>query len=104
MKWVEELRRLMQRVGKEPPAAEPGGISCHEAAERLFEWLDGELGPEEHERVGTHLETCARCYPKLMFEKSFREALARAAEDESVPEDLRERILESLETEGFAGS
>ncbi len=104
MKWVEELRRLLQRVGKEPPSTEPGGIACHEAAERLFEWLDNELESDMHGRVGIHLETCARCYPRLLFEKSFREAVERAAHDGSAPEDLRQRIMTSLESEGLTES
>lgn len=101
MKWTEELKRLLLRMRKQPPVEEPGGISCEEAAERLFEWLDGELDPEMEARVGTHLEACARCYPRLLFEKSFREAVARAARDGRAPEELRRRILEGLESEGF---
>jgi anti-sigma factor (TIGR02949 family) len=101
MKWTEELRRLLHRMRKQPPEEEPGGISCWEAAERLFEWLDGELDEDTEERVGTHLEACARCYPRLLFEQSFREAVARAVGHEGAPEQLRERILEQLETEGF---
>jgi anti-sigma factor (TIGR02949 family) len=101
MKWPEELRRLLHRLRKQPPEEEPGGITCQDAAERLFEWLDGELDEDMQGRVGTHLEACARCYPRLLFEKSFREAVTRAARDEEAPEELRARILKDLEAEGF---
>jgi len=101
MSWVDELRRLLGRMKKESP----GGISCQAAVDRLFEWLDGELDdPELAAQVGTHLETCARCYPRLAFERSFREALERVADGEKTPDELRTRILESLESEGFSGS
>ncbi len=102
MKWVEELRRLLRKVGREKPMEEaPGGIPCEEAAARTFEWLDGELDAELEAKVGAHLETCARCYPMLLFEQSFREAVARVASDEKAPDELRDRIMDSLEEEGY---
>jgi mycothiol system anti-sigma-R factor len=106
MSWADDLRRLLGRLKKEAPMEEaPGGIPCHVAMERLFEWLDGELDdPELEAHVAVHLETCARCYPRLTFERSFREALKRVADGEKTPDDLRARILESLESEGFKGS
>jgi len=103
MKWVEELRRLLRNVGREKPMEDaPGGIPCAEAAARTFEWLDGELDPELEERVGQHLETCARCYPMLVFERSFREAVARVARDEQAPDELRDRIMKSLQEQGYS--
>ena len=109
MKWIEELRRLLRKVEQEgAPGSAPGdemegGVSCREAAEGIFEWLDGELEPERIAGVGEHLETCARCYPLLVFERSFREALTRAAAEGSLPDGLQDRILKSLEAEGFEG-
>lgn len=101
MSWVEDLRRLLRRAKEENAAATPRGeVSCQEAAERLFEWLDGELDPEMEPLVGQHLRTCAKCIPRVEFERSFRDALVRAAEDRSAPEALRRKILEALEQEG----
>lgn len=102
MKWTDELRRLLRRRKTRAASDEPGGISCQEAAERLFEWLDGELDPDMNGRVGTHLEACARCYPWLVFERSFREAVSRAARDHEVPSELHDRIIASLEEEGMS--
>ena len=110
MNWRDELRRLVGRVRNEAPASEPlpdapGGLSCREAAERVYEWLDGELEPDMADRVGTHLQTCARCYPFLRFETSFREAVTRAAaharSETPTPAGLEARILESLAEAGF---
>lgn len=103
MSWADDLRRLLARLKREPPAeGNEGGVPCHVAAERLFEWLDGEIDdPELAAGVGTHLETCARCYPRLRFERSFREAVRRAAREETTPDDVRARILEALEAEGL---
>lgn len=103
MKWMDDFRRLLHRLRRESPEASlPGGLSCQHAIERVFEWLDGELGPDQSERVSEHLQTCARCYPQLVFESSFREAMARVPNDEAMPEDLEDRILEGLRAQGFA--
>lgn len=48
-----------------------GGITCHEAAERVYEFLDGELDPERMEQVRQHVEVCRRCWPYFNFERIF---------------------------------
>jgi anti-sigma factor (TIGR02949 family) len=103
--WSDELKRLLDRLRRDPPDGSDspdgmeGGISCREAAEGLYEWLDGELDPEAEAAVGTHLETCARCYPRLVFERSFLEAVNRAARGPKAPEGLKERIMQTLNDE-----
>jgi anti-sigma factor (TIGR02949 family) len=104
MNWVDELRRVLDRLRGQPPAegaGMEGGVSCQEAADHLYEWLDGELDPEMARRVGTHLEVCARCYPVLVFERSFRDAVARVAREEEAPPALKRRVLRELEGEGY---
>jgi hypothetical protein len=103
MSWIDELRRLLLRLKGEPATdAPPGGIQCHEAVERVFDWLDDELDPAEAASVGEHLETCARCYPRLQFERAFLEALRRAPSGELVTADLQQRILDALGNEGLS--
>lgn len=82
----------------------PPMIECHEAMEKLFEFLDRELDPEEHEEVARHFEVCARCYPALTFERSFREALLRSQEGEATPPELRSKVIQALQKEGFVPS
>jgi len=102
MSWIDDLRRLLRRAKQEDDgAAPPGEVSCQEAAERLFEWLDGELDPQLEPLVGAHLQTCAKCIPRLEFERSFRDALIRASRDREAPEALRRKIVEALEAEGL---
>jgi len=105
MNWIDELRRILSRAREESGLGpRPGGLSCHEAAERVFEWLDGELDDDLAARVGIHLETCVHCYPMLRFEQGFREAVARAAARiEGAPSDLEARILAALSMEDEAG-
>ncbi len=102
MKWTEELRRVLQRLRGEAPSEQPpGSVECHGAMERIFDWLDNELDPEKAAGVGEHLETCARCYPRLSFERAFREAIRRAPHNEMATVELQRRILDVLNEEGF---
>lgn len=48
-----------------------GGITCHEAAQRVYEFLDGELDAERMEQVRQHVEVCRRCWPYFNFERIF---------------------------------
>ncbi len=103
MSWLNELRRLLARARTEAPVPEgPPPFRCTEAMEHLFEWLDGELDAQEAGAVERHFEVCANCYPHLAFEKAFREALARAADEGgSCPDAVRSRIVTALEADGF---
>ena len=98
-------------TGDTPPAAaggpEPGGAAqadgespdmatCHEAITVLQEFLDGELEGESRARVTAHFDICKRCYPNLMFEKSFRDAVGRAARGEATTPEIRARVMDAL--------
>lgn len=60
-------------------------ISCRDAIERLWDYLDGELSPADTEAVAAHLAECARCYPQYRFEFAFLELLVRNRERMSPP-------------------
>ncbi|MFO7893347.1 MAG: zf-HC2 domain-containing protein [Longimicrobiales bacterium] len=75
-------------------------ISCKEALERLYEYLDGELEPESAEEVQRHVEVCDACYPEVKFTTEFRDALQRAAHGQpTVPDGLREKVGQLLDAE-----
>ena len=83
---------------------EPGGITCGQAAERLYEYLDSELDAEDAQAVREHLRVCEACYPRLAFEEAFRALVRRVEEGESAPDRLKAQVLEMLTREGFGGS
>ena len=75
-------------------------LSCEEAARYVFEYLDGELPPDDQERVHRHVELCRRCYPYFSFERAFLDYVqdrglqpARSAELEA----KLKRLLAELE-------
>lgn len=67
-------------------------ISCKDALAAVYEYLDGELHGEDEGRVQAHFEVCARCYPHLRLEESFREVVRRAGSGPEAPAALKARI------------
>jgi anti-sigma factor RsiW len=67
--------------------------ACRELAERLSEYLDGELPPELAQKVEEHFVGCATC-------EAFMESLARVRDlgawlpEERLPEGVAKRIRE----------
>ncbi len=74
-------------------------ISCQEALSAVYDYLDGELEGLSPEAVEEHFRICVGCYPHLLCEKAFKDALQRAAGGQRAPEGVRERILRALEAE-----
>lgn len=75
-------------------------MSCQQALQRLYEFLDGEITPETAEQIRRHVEICERCYPEVRFTSEFRDAVERAARGQpDCPEPLRDRIAALLDRE-----
>lgn len=71
-------------------------ISCEQAIERVYEFLDGELDPDWTERVREHLEVCRRCYPHFNFERIFLDHVRSKGLCPERNELLEQRIREAL--------
>jgi anti-sigma factor (TIGR02949 family) len=97
---LDAIRRLFG--GGDRPR--PPELSCHEALERVYELLDGELDPAEADRVDEHFRVCAACYPHLKLEECFRKRVRSALGETPVPDEVRTRVLELLAREEEAGA
>ena len=81
-------------------AAAPA-LDCTGVMERLFDFLDGELGPESEARFRAHLEKCGQCFERAGFERRFLEAVQAARESEQCPDKVRTRVLDALRRDGW---
>lgn len=52
-------------------------MECPEVVERLWEYLDGELGAKEARALDGHLSWCPRCAPRCRFERRFLVVVTR---------------------------
>ncbi len=76
-------------------------ITCTEAVNQLWDYLDNALGRDDHESVQAHLAFCRRCCGELEFAKELQRFLASTAGAE-LPGDVQRRLegfLDSLTTE-----
>ncbi len=111
MNFIERLKRLLgaaearrEEAGGPTACTGTDAITCMEALEKLYEYLDGELEGASGEQVSRHLEICKCCFPHLQLEKSFREAVLRVQTGEVCPEEVKQRVMDSLMAEGFTSS
>jgi len=71
-------------------------LSCQQAVDRVYEYLDGELDAETTERVRAHLEVCKKCYPYFNFERIFLDHIRSRSLGSEQNERLEQRVLDAL--------
>ena len=75
---------------------QPREIDCRDVAERLYEYLDGELDARRAEEVRHHLEDCERCLKLEDFETAYVSFLEARTRTRGAPEQLKRRILDHI--------
>ncbi|GIG40145.1 mycothiol system anti-sigma-R factor [Cellulomonas phragmiteti] len=75
--------------------AEGAPCGCDEAVDRLWEYVDSELGELDHARVEAHLHACAPCLEEEQVELLLKQLVRRCCQEEAPP-TLRLRIHEQL--------
>ena len=67
-------------------------MTCSEVFQRLDDYLDRELTPEEVERVRSHLELCAVCAAEVRFEESVLRSVRGKLQRIALPAGLEARV------------
>lgn len=70
-------------------------ISCEEALQRVFEYLDRELDARAHGEMERHLHRCRNCFSRTEFERRLKEQLRETGRSEA-PVALQRRIGQLL--------
>lgn len=73
---------------------------CLEALRELYSFLDGELTEERRASIRGHLDECGGCVEAFDFEVELREVVSRCCRETEVPEHLRVRIAQAIESLG----
>jgi anti-sigma factor (TIGR02949 family) len=72
-------------------------MECVEVAERLWEYLDGELAAKEAAAVDWHLAGCPHCRPHYCCDRAFLVLVVRSLNRPcSAPRGLRAAVLARL--------
>ena len=67
-------------------------MSCQEALEKVYEYLDGELGSLDQEKVREHVKMCRNCYPLFDFERAFLDFIREKGFAEEASDELLARV------------
>ena len=77
-----------------------GSLRCGEVLERLADYLDGTLAPEEVARVDEHLQGCDNCASfGGVYEQALRALRERLSGGGAPPADVLERLRQRLHEE-----
>ena len=71
----------------------PHATPCSEVLDRMYTYLDGELGEPDLRLVREHLEECAPCMSEHDVDLVIKKLIRRAGGGDPAPEELRERIV-----------
>jgi len=70
---------------------EPRKIDCDEAIRMVLEYLDNELGTNDHDALEAHIHKCRSCYTRVEFEKRLK-TMVKDAPEVSAPDSLKDKI------------
>jgi len=80
------------------PGWDPGRhhTDCSEALLRVYEFLDGEMGPDECAKIQAHLDECGPCLRQYNLDQALKAVIKRSCACERAPAELRTTILRRI--------
>jgi mycothiol system anti-sigma-R factor len=74
-------------------------MDCDDCLDKLYAFLDKELGVVERTQIAEHLADCGDCDDNFVFEARFLEVIRDCGTSDVAPAKLRERVIERLRRE-----
>ena len=71
-------------------------VDCSETVLRIFEFLDGEMSPDDCRRMQSHLDECGPCLREYQLDQALKMVIKRSCGCETAPVELRTTILRRL--------
>jgi len=86
---------MIEQVGGSgsPAGGAESVTDCSEALLRVYEFLDGELGPDECAKIQAHLDECGPCLKEYDLDTTLKALVKRSCECEQAPDTLRTTIM-----------
>ena len=78
------------RAGGNPPGLQP---RCHEVLDRAHEYIDGELGALDCDRIREHLAECPPCLHEYTRSEHLKALIRRSCACDEAPVELREKVI-----------
>lgn len=71
-------------------------LTCEQAVQQFFAYLDRALSGEPLEALETHLETCLDCCAKLGFSRQLDAFIKTRLPEAALPPDLEAKVRQAL--------
>jgi mycothiol system anti-sigma-R factor len=71
-------------------------MTCEEAVQKLFEYIDKELDGASAAQIDKHLDLCRLCCDRFEFENSLKKIVQKSCFNEKAPPILKQKIQDSL--------
>ena len=73
-------------------------MTCKEAVDKLYEYLDLEADDMTAAHIEKHLDLCRLCCDHFEFEKRMKKLVQKSCFQEKAPAFLREKIQQALQS------
>jgi mycothiol system anti-sigma-R factor len=71
---------------------------CSETLHRVYEYLDGEMTPQDTHKIAQHLDECAPCLQQYNLDQALKALVKRSCQCEEAPVALRTQIMARITT------
>jgi len=88
----------MGKGQRDEPRMSLGQTDCSEALLRVYEFLDGELGPSDCAKIAAHLDECGPCLNEYNLDTTLKALIKRSCSAERAPDTLRTAIMARIST------
>jgi mycothiol system anti-sigma-R factor len=72
--------------------------NCDDVLLRIYQYLDGEMGEVDCEKIRQHLEDCQPCLKEYDLDQALKALIRRSCRCETAPETLRTQIMARITT------
>jgi len=79
-------------------SAEHDGVDCSSALLKVYEYLDGEMGPDDCAKIREHLAQCGPCLKEYDVDQMLKTLVHRSCGCEAAPMQLRMQIMARITT------
>ena len=74
----------------------PHELPCSEVLEQVYVYLDGEMGPDDVDKIREHLDECTPCLRQYGLDQAVKALVARTCGCDLAPEALRSKVLAKI--------
>ncbi|MCP5007808.1 MAG: hypothetical protein GY941_28310 [Planctomycetes bacterium] len=71
-------------------------MTCNEAKDKLYEYLDREIDQDNYLQIKGHLDRCRKCCDQFEFEQSFKQFIKDRSQTYTISQTARENIVNRL--------